>query len=233
MIDISLKEPVILFADPADHRGDPDISAILLSENIRVIRTQEPVSMLSCGDMLIIRDTDITSPCLKLLERVRAVSDIPVMMLCDKGDEMYTVMALRKGADQVMSADSFAAYEFKARIVAMLRRLQGSSAARNTSELLSNGSITIDRRTRQVYKNGKAVRLTVIEYGIVKYLAENCGNVCSISDIYSNVWKEEAYDVKKILVEHIRRIRCKLEEDPHNPRYIKVVSGMGYKMEIA
>ena len=95
----------------------------------------------------------------------------------------------------------------------MLRRYLGESAesrsflAAGGTDTLVNGAISVDRRRREVFSGGNPVKLTAIEYGIVEYLMENCGDVCTVDDIYRRVWRENPYSVRKTVVEHIRRIR--------------------------
>lgn len=189
--------------------------------------------------MMIIRDGGLAAPSFDTIGSVRRISDIPLLTVSDGCDEIYRTMALAKGADACMSAgEDFGSFEFKARVVSMLRRYLGTApdsrcAVMAGSDTLVNGIISVDRRRREVFSGGVLIKMTAIEYGIMEYLMENCGDVCSIDDIYRRVWRENPYSVRKTVVEHIRRIRSKIEPDPHNPSYIKVVFGVGYKMERA
>ena len=218
------------------------LSDILSREEINVIPCEEGGTLgESCifgrVHMLIVRDGGLSSPSFGLIGRLRSISDMPVLTVSDKCCEIYRTMALAKGADMCMNADEFGSFEFKARVVSLLRRYLSAEQAVNVCaderETLINGGLTIDRRRREVFREGSLVKMTAIEYGIVEYLMENCGNVCTVDDIYRRVWNETPYSVRKTVVEHIRRIRCKLEPDPRNPSYIKVVFGVGYKMERA
>lgn len=188
--------------------------------------------------MVIIRDGGIEAPAFGEITKLHNASNIPIMTVSDNCTEIYRIMALDKGADICMDAEDFGTFEFKARLVTMLRRhLHIPSVSLpvsvNTADTLRNGTIILDRRSREVFKNGSRIKLTAIEYGIIEYLMENCGDVCTIDDIYRQVWHENPYSVKKTVVEHIRRIRTKIESDPHNPKYIKAVFGVGYRMERA
>jgi DNA-binding response OmpR family regulator len=94
-----------------------------------------------------------------------------------------------------------------------------------------DGGLVIDDSTKQVTVDGEEVQLTPTEYGILKFLTENAGRVFSIEQIYEKVWDEPAYNPENTVAVHIRRIREKIEIDPKNPRYLKVVWGVGYKVE--
>ena len=236
--------PNVIIAYGEDKREEAmSLSDMLSREEINVISHRSGDTFDSTGisgdvHMMVIRDGGLVSPQFGLIEELRRTSDIPVLTVSDGCDEIYRTMALAKGADICMNADEFGRFEFKARVVSLLRRYIGaqnrvSGIISADGETLINGSISIDRRRREVFSEGDLIRLTAIEYGIVEYLMENCGAVCTVDDIYRRVWNETPYCVRKTVVEHIRRIRSKIEPDPHNPSYIKVVFGVGYKMERA
>ncbi len=243
-----VSRPNVIFADirSRNEAADNDIARLLMKEEINVSRTYGSADTVRSlrgicpwgnWHMMIVRDGGLERSSFETLSEIRRFSDIPVLTVSDECSEIYKIMALNKGADACMEAgDSFCAFEFKARVVAMLRRflsMRETSAAPETGDRLTNGGLTIDRRRREVFSDGVKIRMTAIEYGIVEYLMENCGDVCAIDDIYRSVWNENPYCVRKTVVEHIRRIRSKIEPDPHNPCYIKVVFGIGYKMEKA
>lgn len=239
--------PNIIISDIRDLNASPekDLSKLLMREEINVSTAADGAARLrelcpaGSWHMVIIRDGGLAKPAFEMIEKIRRFSDVPLLTVSDECSEIYKIMALSKGADACMAAGSgFEAFEFKARVVSMLRRYLGTSAdsgetAVLTGDTLTNGALTIDRRRREVFSDGVKIRMTSIEYGIVEYLMENCGDVCTVDDIYRRVWRENPYSVRKTVVEHIRRIRCKIEPDPHNPCYIKVVFGIGYKMERA
>lgn len=230
--------PNVIIADSRDNT-DSRLSELLLREEINVMSVKSGSKALASVSphMMIIRDSGIVCPAFEEIERVRSMSDIPILTVSDGCTEIYRIMALSKGADACMSTDEFSVFEFKARVVSMLRRYLKRDfiymPPRFSGETITNGGLTLDRRRRELYSSGVQVRMTSIEYGIMEYLMENCGSVCAINDIYRRVWREKPYSVRKTVVEHIRRIRCKIEPDPHNPKYIKVVFGVGYKMERA
>ena len=209
-------------------KSDSEVQRLLVREEMNVATADEYISSTAGAQLLIIRDGGLSAPAYDVAKRIRSFSDIPILMLPDTLDEIYTTIALSRGAD--MCADIHYTFELRARITALIRRSAGSMSRPHT---LSNGVISIDMRSRSVYSNGTPVAMTAIEYGIVAYLLQNLGDACSIDDIYSGVWHERPYRVRKTIVEHIRRIRAKIEPDPHDPSYIKAVSGIGYKMEYA
>lgn len=237
--------PNILIAEMggSDKNNGTELAKMLSSEEINVclakstdlIFTEKPKNG---WHMVIIRDGGIEAPAFTEISELRKALSLPIMTVSDNCTEIYRIMALHNGADICMDADGFGTYEFKARLVSMLRRQLhiphvSLPVSVDTGDTLRNGTIILDRRSREVYKNGSRIRLTAIEYGIIEYLMENCGDVCTIDDIYRQVWHENPYSVKKTVVEHIRRIRTKIESDPHNPKYIKAVFGVGYRMERA
>ena len=239
--DVEYRPNVMLAYSGAEVQDN--IEKLLLREEINVmtVNNNEALNDRPLADchMMIIRDKGLLSPSFDVIENVRKHSDIPVLTVSDSCDEIYRIMALSKGADACMEiGNGLSSFEFKARIVSMLRRYLDKNVGRVLSDnvqsdTIVNGSIAVDRRRREVFSGGKKIRMTAIEYGIVEYLMENCGDVCTVDDIYRRVWNETPYSVRKTVVEHIRRIRNKIEPDPHNPSYIKVVFGVGYKMERA
>ena len=222
--------PIISITDIRKTAEIPDKLEESLTRDTVSLRRTSSISESARAHLAIIRDDGLENPAFDFLEKLRGISDIPVIMLPQKHDEMYTLMALSKGADVVMDGNELMTFELRARISALLRRSLSSNLNVN-SRHISNGTVSVDRLEREVYANGIRVRLTAIEYGILEFLLQNCGNVCSSEDIYRKVWHEQPFCVKKTVVEHIRRIRSKIEPDPHNPIYIRSVSGVGYRME--
>ncbi len=241
------ERPNILFSDIRRGSADNVIPELLRREEINVYSDPDGASrlMTDCPTgswhMAVIRDSGLEEPAFGLIEKIRHISDIPVLSVSDSCSEIYRIMALSKGADACMDAGTdFCRYEFKARVVSMLRRQLGlyagctekKGAAAIIGDIMANGELVVDRRRREVFTGGERIRVTAIEYGILEYLMENCGDVCTIEDIYRRVWNGTPFDVRKTVVEHIRRIRSKIEPDPHRPSYITSVFGRGYKMEM-
>ncbi len=188
--------------------------------------------IISGIDMIIIRDGGYENNGFYLLEELRLFSDIPAAVVSDDGGEMYCVMALAKGAD-ICVGSNMPSFEFRARLQSLLRRYLGTSERIQMirDSTIVNGEIVVDRVARAVYFRNRYIHLTAIEYGIVAYLMQRIGTVCSIEEIYSRVWNSSPIAVKKTVAEYIRRIRRKIEPDPENPVYIKAVFGTGYIME--
>lgn len=164
-----------------------------------------------------------------LIEKIRSSSSVPILYAAPKADELTVIMGLSKGADAVVDKN-IQPMEFAARVKALLRR----AAALRSAELAADkeqiraGEICLDDISRTVTANGSTVHTTNIEFGILRYLMTHPGKICTVEEIYSEVWNSSSYDVRKTVVEHIRRLRRKIEKDPKNPLYIKAVFGAGY-----
>lgn len=121
--------------------------------------------------------------------------------------------------------------ELIARVKSQLRRYVTLGTYEGKTNLINLNGLTLDKEAKEVAINGDSVKLTPIEYKIVELLMSYPGRVFSINDIYERVWKEPSYNAENTVAVHIRKIREKIEIDPKNPRYLKVVWGIGYKME--
>lgn len=226
--------PKVWIYAPGESGAGAKLEAYLKSEDIAARSVKILPDSFEDISMAIICDGGVMSPCFEEIARIRACSDIPIMTVSRSCDEIYRTVALDKGADICLSADSLGRNEFTARTAAMLRRyLYCSPTPAHLPDTIVNGSLAVDRKRREFYAGGISIKLTSTQFGIVEYLMENCGRVCSVEDIYRSVWNETPYGVHRTVVDHIRRIRGKIEPDPHNPRYIKAVFGVGYKMERA
>jgi DNA-binding response OmpR family regulator len=164
--------------------------------------------------------------------RIREEHNIPIIMLSAKSEDYDKITGLNVGADDYMTKP-FNPLELIARVRSQLRRYNqlGSSAEAVGANIYRSGGLEIDDNAKSVSVDGEPVSLTPIEYGILRFLTASAGRVFSIEEIYENVWKEEAYSAENTVAVHIRRIREKIEIDPKNPRYLKVVWGIGYKVE--
>ncbi|MBQ6388645.1 MAG: response regulator transcription factor [Mogibacterium sp.] len=164
--------------------------------------------------------------------RIREEHNIPIIMLSAKSEDYDKITGLNVGADDYMTKP-FNPLELIARVRSQLRRYNqlGSAAETRAANVFRCGGLEIDDDAKTVKVDGDNVSLTPIEYGILKLLTANAGRVFSIEEIYEKVWKEEAYSAENTVAVHIRRIREKIEIDPKNPRYLKVVWGVGYKVE--
>lgn len=224
------KMPIVAVCDTRKDKTAP-VAVIPDGDRGMMIRLCTSASQALTSHICLIIDDGIDNSGFSILEDIRRVSDKPVIMVSDRIGEMYTVMALSKGADCCIDRSTAGVIETEARIFSLLRRTFLTDDCEENARLLTNGVISVDTKRRTVIANGSKVRLTAIEYGILEHLLTNCGDVCPIDDIYRSVWHETPFSVKKTVVEHIRRIRSKVEPDPHNPCYIKAVFGVGYKME--
>jgi len=169
-----------------------------------------------------------------LLMKLRDLGiEFPVIMLTAKSEEIDKIMGLNMGADDYVTKP-FTLLELSARINSQLRRYQRYGNQKQDEEKRDNqivlGDLLLDEEKIQLFVSGKEVKLTPMEYRIVQLLMKHPGRVFSTDEIYENVWNEKAVNSDTIMV-HVRNIREKIEEDPKNPRYLKVVWGVGYKME--
>ncbi len=164
--------------------------------------------------------------------RIREEYNIPIIMLSAKSEYYDKIMGLNVGADDYVTKP-FNPLELIARVKSQLRRYNqlGSAAPAKSTAKIVCGGLEIDDYAKEVTVDGEVISLTPTEYGIIKLLASEAGRVFSIEQIYEAVWNEEAYNPENTVAVHIRRIREKIEIDPKNPRYLKVVWGVGYKIE--
>ena len=162
---------------------------------------------------------------------IRKNYNIPIIMLSAKSEDMDKIMGLSIGADDYITKP-FNPLELVARVKSQLRRytVLGSIPAPEEG-VFTVGGLTIDNNEKTVTVDGEEVKLTPIEYKIALLLIRSPGRVFPIDDIYQNVWNEDAFCVDNTVAVHIRRIREKIEIDPKNPRYLKVVWGIGYKID--
>ena len=170
---------------------------------------------------------------LSALMKLRENYHIPVIILSAKTEESDKVSGLMLGADDYVEKPYNPA-ELTARVKAHLRRYHawGSGAPKEDEDRIVNGGLVLDKKQRIAIAEGEEVRLTATEYKILLLLMENLGQVFSAEQIYEKVWEESAsFAVENTVMVHIRHIREKIEIDTKKPRYVKVVWGIGYKME--
>ena len=165
--------------------------------------------------------------------RIRESKNIPIIILSAKTEESDKILGLSMGADDYISKP-FRPDELVARVKSQLRRYMqfgGMNAAESNKEQIVNGGLILDMKGKRMLVDGEPVKLTATEYKIVSLLMNNLGRVFSADEIYERVWNEEAYATENTVMVHIRRICEKIEIDAKNPRYLKVVWGIGYKIE--
>ena len=170
---------------------------------------------------------------LSTLMKLREKHRIPVIILSAKTEESDKVSGLIMGADDYVEKPYNPA-ELMARVKAHLRRYRawGGGVPQQDEDRIVNGGLILDKKQRLIEVEGEEVRLTATEYKILELLMEHPGQVFSAEQIYENVWQETAtYAVENTVMVHIRHIREKIEIDTKKPRYVKVVWGIGYKME--
>lgn len=161
---------------------------------------------------------------------IRESNDIPIIMLTAKGEDYDKITGLNIGADDYVTKP-FNPLELIARVRAQLRRYTDFGKRDAESGAYRSGGLVIDDVQKTVSVEGNPVAVTPIEYGILKLLTQNAGRVFSMEQIYELVWNEPAFNPENTVAVHIRRIREKIEINPREPRYLKVVWGIGYKIE--
>lgn len=163
--------------------------------------------------------------------KIRENSSIPIIILSAKSEDSDKILGLNIGADDYVTKP-FNPLELVARVKSQLRRYtQLGNASDNNQEIYQVGGLAINDDLKEVTVDGEQVKLTPIEYNILLLLVKNQGKVFSIEQIYENIWNEDAIGADNTVAVHIRHIREKIEINPKEPRYLKVVWGVGYKIE--
>ena len=170
---------------------------------------------------------------IKATIKIREEKNIPIILVSAKSEDTDKIMGLNIGADDYITKP-FNLLELIARVKSNLRRYVTLGNYNNDNfnkDLLKSGGLEINIETKEVKVDGEMVKITPIEFKILKLLLSNKGRVFSIDEIYEKVWNEESFNVENTVAVHIRRIREKIEINPKEPRYLKVVWGVGYKIE--
>lgn len=162
--------------------------------------------------------------------KIREVRNIPIIMLSAKSEDSDKIHGLSVGADDYVTKP-FHPMELMARVKSQLRRYVQFGTYDGQQQKVVIDGLTLDEEAKEIAVDDVVVKLTPIEYKITELLMKNAGRVFSINEIYERVWNEAAYNAENIVAVHIRKIREKIETDPKNPRYLKVVWGIGYKIE--
>lgn len=163
--------------------------------------------------------------------KIREISNLPVILLTAKSEETDKILGLNVGADDYITKP-FNSVEVIARVRSQLRRYMQLGGNRKTeSGIITIGGITLDDDAKTVSVDGENISLTPTEFEILKLLIKNPGKVMSPKEIYRRVWNEEAYGADSTVAVHIRHLREKIEINPAEPRYLKVVWAHGYKIE--
>lgn len=219
-----------------DHDIVNAIAALLEREGYRIYKAYngiEAVDALMQYDVQLIL-IDVMMPRmdgLSAMMKIRTMKNIPIIVLSAKSEDSDKILGLSMGADDYITKP-YNPMELVARVQSNLRRYLSLGAADSVhkSNVIKIGGLSLDRDEKQVYTDGEPVKLTATEYKILEFLMENAGRVFSAEQIYSHIWNEDSYSVENTVMVHIRHIREKIEINPADPRYLKVVWGIGYKI---
>lgn len=212
------------------------IEIYLMQEGYNVLKAYDgemAIKMLKENDVKLLI-MDIMMPKLDGIHatlKIREYSGIPIIILSAKSEDSDKILGLNIGADDYVTKP-FNPLELVARVKSNLRRYTtlGSLNIENNA-LFQVGGLCMNDDTKEVTVDGEVVKLTPIEYNILLLLVKNAGRVFSIDQIYENIWNEEAIGADNTVAVHIRHIREKIEINPKDPKYLKVVWGVGYKCE--
>ena len=162
--------------------------------------------------------------------KIREKYNFPIIMLSAKSEDTDKIAGLSFGADDYVTKP-FNPLELMARVKSQIRRYSSLGSMQITKDQLVTGGLVLDTKSKQVTVDGEPVHLTAREYKILEYLMQNMNSVLSSSQIYEAVWNEASFGIEKTVTVHIRNIREKIEINPKEPKYVKVVYGLGYKVE--
>lgn len=213
------------------------IDIYLSQEGYRILKAYDgiqAVRMLKQEEVHLLL-IDVMMPNLdgiRATRKIREYSSIPIIILSAKSEDVDKILGLNIGADDYITKP-FNPLELIARVKSQLRRYTqlGTMAVIEEQAIYVCGGLTVNDDLKVVTVDGETVKLTPIEYNILLLLIKNQGKVFSIEQIYENIWNEEAIGADNTVAVHIRHIREKIEINPREPRYLKVVWGIGYKIE--
>lgn len=214
------------------------ISIFLKSEGYNVLTAgngREALEAIEKEDIHLVL-LDIMMPVMDgvtALSKIREISNVPVIMLTAKSEDTDKILGLNLGADDYVTKP-FNPVELMARVRSGLRRymqLGGNTAQGTGEDEMICGRIKLVDRTKEVWLDGDPVKLTRTEYDILRFLMMNPGKVFTPMEIYKTVWKDDTMGSESIVAVHIRHLREKIEIDPSEPRYIKMIWGRGYFLE--
>ena len=228
--------PTILVCDD-DKQIVEAINIYLTGEGFNVIKAYdgyEALELLEKNEVNLMI-VDVMMPGLDGIRttlKVRETSSIPIIILSAKSEDSHKILGLNIGADDYLSKP-FNPLELVARVKSQLRRYTqlGNLSQGSNENVYKCGGLTINDDTKEVFVDDEPIKLTPIEYNILLLLTKNAGKVFSIDEIYKQIWNEEAIGADNTVAVHIRHIREKIEINPREPRYLKVVWGVGYKIE--
>ncbi len=213
------------------------IDIYLTGEGFQVIKAYDGYEALEIieKDSVDLMIVDVMMPGLDGIRttlKVRETSSIPIIILSAKSEDTDKILGLNIGADDYLSKP-FSPLELVARVKSQLRRYTqlGNMSQQANEQTFKCGGLTINDETKEVWVDDDLIKLTPIEYNILLLLVKNAGKVFSIDEIYEQIWNEEAIGADNTVAVHISHIREKIEINPREPRYLKVVWGVGYKIE--
>ena len=211
------------------------IKIYLENEGYKIFKASNGVEALNVIDELEIHLVimDIMMPQmdgLRATMKIREDNNIPVIMLSAKTEDTDKILGLNMGADDYITKP-FNPLELIARVRSQLRRYTTLGSLETRNNLYKTGGLVIDDELKTITVDGDDVKLTPVQYKILRLLTANAGRVFSIDEIYEKVWKETAFSPENTVAVHIRKIREKIEINPKEPKYLKVVWGIGYKVE--
>ncbi|MGF9906621.1 response regulator transcription factor [Brevibacillus fortis] len=224
----------VLVVDDEEEIRDA-IEIYLKNESMTVFKAsngQEALDVLEREDIHLIL-MDIMMPKMDGMTatfQIRQKKNIPIIMLSAKSEDTDKILGLNIGADDYVTKP-FNPLELIARVKSQLRRFTNLGSAQMTEDEIQVRGLTLNKSTKNVAIDGNEVRLTATEYKILELLMENKGRVFSIEEIYERVWREPYMNAENTVAVHVRRIREKIEINPKEPKYLKVVWGIGYKIE--
>lgn len=213
------------------------IEIYLKNENYNILKAydgEEALKLIDENDVHLVI-LDIMMPKkdgIETLEEIRKEKIIPIIMLSAKSEDIDKINGLNIGADDYVTKP-FNPVELIARVNAAIRRYTKLGAIQRDSSpnVYKTGDLIVDDNLKKVTVADQEVKLTMTEYNILKFLIKNKGKVFSIEQLYEKVWNEDGYGAENIIPVHIRHIREKIEIVPKEPKYLKVIWGIGYKIE--
>ena len=220
---------------------DDDVAIL---ESIKIYLENEGYEVLTATDgveaLEVIAENDIHCLVLDIMMprldglrttlKIREQYNFPIIFLSAKSEDTDKITGLGFGGDDYVTKP-FNPLELIARVRSQIRRYTSFGSIKKTDSMLITGGLTLNTETKEVLVDGDPVKLTAREYNILEYLMTNMGKVLSSTQIYEAVWNEPAFHTEKTVTVHIRNIREKIEINPKEPKYLKVVWGLGYKVE--
>ncbi len=232
---ITMSATILIVDDDAEIR---ELLELLLSGEGYAVRQAEngeaALAMLDAGIDLVI--LDVMMPGLsgyKTCARIRETSNVPILFLTARGMDTDLTLGFSAGGDDYLSKP-FSNAELLSRVKALLRRyhVYGGKAETREDGFFSAHGLRVNRRFNEVFKNGRELALTELEYQMLRLMFEYRGKIFSAENLYESVWGEPYFSVSaNTVMVHIRKLRAKIEDDPQNPEIVKTVWGKGYRVE--